>query len=145
MFLTSALFTAEASPPDRTVRLFGVDPGGGYVERMQLSSDGVLLVGRTRESQVGFLMNTDTWETEAGDGSGPVGSFVGAPLCSVTGVTTAPKADDTWQVWVACDDAGSIVGTSIASRRPVCSPVRTSPRASPRFDSATSWGSRSAG
>ncbi len=105
MLLTWWSVVAVASPPDRTVRLFEVDDGGGYVERMQLSSDGALLVGRTRTSKVGFLLNTNTWETDASAARSPVGSFVGPDEggCSVSAIATSP-ATSGWNVWVACED-----------------------------------------
>jgi MYXO-CTERM domain-containing protein len=104
MLLTVLSSVASASPPNQTVRLFEVDDGGGYVERMQISSDGALLVGRTRTSQVAFLLNTDTWETDTSGQRSPVGFFTGPDQgCSAQAVTTSP-AESGWDVWVACDD-----------------------------------------
>jgi MYXO-CTERM domain-containing protein len=108
MLLFGTVSAALASPPNETVRLFEVDDGGGFVERMQLSSDGALLVGRTRTSKVGFLLNTDTWETDEAAERSPLGFFVGPDSgCPVSAVTTSPASDPTdggWSVWVACED-----------------------------------------
>lgn len=105
---------ATASPPNETVRLFEVDDGGGYVERMQLSDDGSVVVGRTRDSLVGFLMNADTWEEAAPGGNG-IGSFVGPDDgCDVAAITTAPGAQPRHlKVWVACVD-GRLLGYDYA-------------------------------
>lgn len=117
MWVGVVVTTSWASPPNETVRLFEVDDGGGYVERMQLA-DG-LLVGRTRNSGVGFLLNTSTWETEVA-GKQAVGSFVGPDDggCTVSAIATS-RATTGHDVWVACEDGRLLRYAYDGSGKPV--------------------------
>jgi len=95
---------AHALPPNRTVRLWVIGDGNGeHVERMDISVDGTVVVGRTQGDLKAWLLDVDRWTMT--QFSGPAS----ADACGVRGATVIDLDDGTKEVWLACDD-GKLVG-----------------------------------
>ena len=103
LLLLALLPSANALPPDHEVRRWEIgDLSVGAVERMAISSDGGILVGRTRANSAAWLVDIDRWELVD----------IPAAGCEVNGVAPValedePGEDETWEVWLACAD-GSV-------------------------------------
>lgn len=90
---------ALADPPNQTVRLWKISDAGLQVERMAVSDDAGLIVGRTRGDLSGWLLDVDSWNLL------PFGG------CEVTGVAPIALTDGTTDVWISCGN-GDVIGKS---------------------------------
>lgn len=82
---------AVALPPDGTPGLFSV--GNGVIDRVAISEDGSVVVGRDNASDQGFLLFVEDWSIHALGSCG-----------ALTGAAVVPLSDGTWDVWTSCND-----------------------------------------
>ncbi len=113
MLIWVAFSTALALPPDSTVRLWQIGAGdGGQVERMDVSVDGDLVAGRTREDLTGWVLDIERWELRTFDDCDVTGT-------AVIGVVAEFVGDPEFEIWASCGDGrligktwnGSVLGT----------------------------------
>ncbi len=95
---------AHALPPNRTVRLWVIGDGNGQqVERMAISTDGTVVVGRTRGDKKAWLLDIDRWTMTQFSGS------ASTDACGVTGAAVIDLTDETHEIWLSCED-GKVIG-----------------------------------
>src|SRR5262245_53686038 len=95
LLIAAITLDARANPPDHTLALLPIGPGtGGQVERMDISEDGNIVVGRTRDDLKAWLLDVDRWSLVAF--SGP------SEGCSVTGAAVITLTDGDYEVWLSC-------------------------------------------
>ncbi len=90
MWWLLASTVALGVPPDGTPAK--LDVGAGKIERLVLSDDGSLLVGRSRAELDAWLLDIEDWSIQRFD-----------PCGEVTGVALVPTAEGQ-EIWSACGD-----------------------------------------
>jgi len=102
--LLAMIGLAHALPPNRTVRLWVIGDGNGdQVERMDISADGMVVVGRTRGDKKAWLLDVDRWTMTQFSGA------TSTDTCGVTGAAVIDLEDGTKEIWLSCEE-GKLVG-----------------------------------
>jgi len=101
---------ALAAPPDKTATLIDVAGASGTdrLRNLSISYDGRIVVGKTGDSGLGFLLDVERWETQNIEDCDVQGIAVDA-VPTVSGVPGV--LDYTYEVWIACSD-GTVRGKS---------------------------------